>query len=208
MGLPEQATLFKSATLCFTQNICNLKEGRCGWSCACLCGTLSPLPCLVPLLLLLSSLGSEKEEMLPCSATLAARYSAVSALLWVGVICWRFRFFISHLCMDVCASWVFVHDYKTSSWLVIPTWYICTFRCDRQLVTMGGWFYYRFLDLVHDCLTHGVHLTKSYRRPRRRDNYPIVLSALVWQCNTGPAFIAVGLLKVRLGTVAIVSTQI
>ena len=101
-----------------------------------------------------------------------------------------------------------VHDYKTSSWLVIPTWYICTLRCDRQLVTMGGWFYYRFLDLVHDCLTHGVHLTKSYRRPRRRDNYPIVLSALVWQCNTGPAFIAVGLLKVRLGTVAMVSTQI
>ena len=115
-------------------------------------------------------------------------------------------FFISHLCMDVCASWVFVHDYKTSSWLVIPTWYICTLRCDRQIVTMGGWFYYRFLDLVHDCLTHGVHLTKSYRRPRRRDNYPIVLS--VWQCNTGPAFIAVGLLKVRLGTVAMVSTQI
>ena len=99
-----------------------------------------------------------------------------------------------------------MHDYKTSSWLVISTWYICTLRCDRQIVTMGGWFYYRFLDLVHDCLTHGVHLTKSYRRPRRRDNYPIVLS--VWQCNTGPTFIAVGLLKVRLGTVAMVSTQI
>ena len=58
------------------------KEGVGEVALVCVAVCPPAMPC--PLLLLLSSLGSEKEEMLPCSATLAARYSAVSALLWVG----------------------------------------------------------------------------------------------------------------------------